>query len=119
MGTCGGGWLAVELGPATEAICLPALPEELAVGDREGGASGALAAVLVREDLVFVLRELLNRPSGTTRSFRTGMSSTVPRLSTVACVKYAAKNREIRMGEGEESDALRCHLRLLFSFSFK
>ena len=74
----------MELGPATEAICLPALPEELVVGDREGVVPGGLAVVLAREDLVFVLRELLNRPSGTTRSFKTGMSSTVPRLSTVA-----------------------------------
>jgi hypothetical protein len=81
---CGVGRLAVELGPATEAICLPGLPLELADAEREGAASGALAEVLALEDLVFVLRELLNNPSGTARSFSTGISSTVPRLSTVA-----------------------------------
>ena len=82
----------MELGPATEAIRFPDLPLVLAVGEGAGVASVACAAALALEDLVFVLRELLNRPSGTTRSFKTGMSSTVPRLSTVACVKYAAKN---------------------------
>lgn len=74
----------VELGSATGATWLPVFPLELTWAERSGVPSGAWVEVFAREDLVFVLRELLKRPSGTTRSFKTGMSSTVPRLSTVA-----------------------------------
>ena len=51
-------------------------------------------------DLFFLLvRVLLNIPLGTISSRTPGMLSTVPRLSTVDCVKYAAKlDYEIKSG---------------------
>lgn len=41
---------------------------------------------------VLPTRVLWNVPSGTTRSETPGMLSMVPSSSTVACVKYAARN---------------------------
>jgi hypothetical protein len=78
------------LDSATGEISPPVFPLELTWLERSGVPSDGRFEVLARDDLVFVLRELLKRPSGTTRSFKTGISSTVPRLSTVAWVKYAA-----------------------------
>jgi hypothetical protein len=81
---CKVGRFGVELGSTTGEFSPPVFPLELTWLERSGVPSDGRVVVLARDDLVFVRRELLKRPSGTTRSFKTGISSTVPRLSTVA-----------------------------------